>query len=236
MTYNCVCGQDFYGQEDLPTYSQVALSIITIVGLSLSIAGLSATVLSFLCIKQVYCDSFAADWITAFVTDMTAATGFAITTDSVVMKSLHVAVIDPHEDHRCTQRAFRFAITTDSVVMKSLQVSVIDPHEDQRCTQRAFRFVITTDFVVMKSLHVAVIDPHEDQRCTQRAFGFIHRISETGCCCCRVSATRLVGSLLFLFRLAVILRSNCCLGGDWFVVDWSDCLGWSNYCTVNRRA
>ena len=169
MTYNCVCWQDFYGQEELPTSSQVALSIITIIGLSLSIAGLSATVLSFLCIKQVYCDSFAAAWITALVTDMTAATGFAITTDSVVMKSLHVSVTDPHED----------------------------------------------------------------QKCTQRAFGYIHRISETGCCC-RVSATHLVGSLLFLFRLGVILRINFCLGGNWFVVDWSDCLGWSNYCTVNR--
>ncbi|KAL8574465.1 hypothetical protein ACOMHN_041234 [Nucella lapillus] len=57
----CVCDHltnfavllDFYGQSALPEGDQLALSIITIIGLSLSIAGLSCTVLSFLLIKKL---------------------------------------------------------------------------------------------------------------------------------------------------------------------------------------
>jgi hypothetical protein len=42
-----------YGQEALPQEHQLALSVLTIIGLSLSIAGLAITVLSFILIKSV---------------------------------------------------------------------------------------------------------------------------------------------------------------------------------------
>jgi hypothetical protein len=45
--------QDVYGQEALPQEHQLALSVLTIIGLSLSIAGLAITVLSFILIKSV---------------------------------------------------------------------------------------------------------------------------------------------------------------------------------------
>ncbi|XP_076459089.1 uncharacterized protein LOC143292561 [Babylonia areolata] len=57
----CVCDHltnfavllDVYGQAALPQSQQLALSVITIVGLSLSILGLSCTVISFLLIKKL---------------------------------------------------------------------------------------------------------------------------------------------------------------------------------------
>ncbi|XP_041374649.1 uncharacterized protein LOC121387560 [Gigantopelta aegis] len=44
---------DFYGQDELDSAHQLALSIITIIGLSLSIAGLSLTVLTFILFKKL---------------------------------------------------------------------------------------------------------------------------------------------------------------------------------------
>ncbi|KAK7491914.1 hypothetical protein BaRGS_00016933, partial [Batillaria attramentaria] len=57
----CVCDHltnfavlvDLYGQAELPQEHQFALTIITIIGLCLSIAGLSITIISFLLIKKL---------------------------------------------------------------------------------------------------------------------------------------------------------------------------------------